>query len=70
MRVGGRKGGRDNGPHTAALIAAKNGRQPQKKMVDDLKQKWKTTSKKDFFSIPLIFRGKPFLRLAQLFKIL
>jgi hypothetical protein len=34
----------------------KNGRQPQKKMEDDLK-KMKTTSKKNLFSIPLKFKA-------------
>jgi hypothetical protein len=37
-------------------------------MEDDLK-KWKTTYKKNLFSIPLKFRGKPFLRLTKLSKI-
>ena len=40
-------------------------------MEDDLKKiKMKTTSKKNIFLIPLKFRGKPFLGLAQLSKIL
>ena len=53
-----------------------------KKMENNLKKnekKWKTTSKKrkkeddlqkNLFLIPLKFMGKPFLGLAQLFKIL
>jgi hypothetical protein len=59
----------------------KNGRGPQKKMENNQKniKKWKTTSKNktkkpkknnNLFSIPLKFRGKPFLGLAQLSKIL
>ena len=40
-------------------------------MEDDLKKKWKTTSKinKNLFWIPLKFQGNPFLGLAQLSKI-
>ena len=43
----------------------KNGRRPQQKlkMDDDLK------INKNLFSIPLKFRGKPFLGLAQLSRI-
>ena len=44
------------------LKKIRNGRRPQKKMEDGLK--------KNLFSIPLKFRGKPFLGLAQLLKIL
>ena len=42
-----------------------------KKMEDDLKKnkKIKTNSKKNLFLIPLKFRDKPFLGLAQLSKI-
>ena len=55
----------------------KNGRRPQKKMEDKLKKimennlkKRKTTSKKNKkILIPLKFRGKPFLGLAQLSKL-
>ena len=40
------------------------------KIEDDLKKNWKMkTSKKKLFLIPLKFRGKPFLGLAQLSKI-
>jgi hypothetical protein len=48
------------------LKKIRNGRRPQKN------KKWKTTlkkKKKNIFSIPLKFRGKPFLGLAQLSKI-
>ena len=39
-------------------------------MEEDLKKKWRTTSKKiKMFLIPLKFRDKPFLGLAQLSKI-
>ena len=49
-----------------------NGKQPKKmnkKMEDDL-QKKRQHKKKYLFLIPLKFRGKPFLGLAQLSKIL
>ena len=58
-------------------IPKNNGRQPQKKwkkMKDNLKKQIKNgrrpqKTKLNKFSIPLKFRGKPFLWLAQLFKI-
>ena len=42
---------------------------PQKKMEDDEKNNGKQPKKKSSFLIPLKFRGKPFLGLAQLSKI-
>ena len=51
--------------------------EPPTKMENNLTKKWKTTFtkkeddlKKNLFSIPLKLRGKPFLGLAQLSKIL
>ena len=38
-------------------------------MENTIKNKMKTTSTKNLFLIPLKFRGKPFLGLAQLSKI-
>ena len=55
------------------LKIIRNGRRPQKKNGRQPQKKWEkmnTTSKKIYlFLIPLKFRGKPFLGLAQLSKI-
>jgi hypothetical protein len=52
------------------MTCKKNGRQPQKKKKkeDHLKKRVEDDLQKNLFSIPLKFRGKPFLGLAQLCK--